>query len=137
MHSISVVVPVKTQSENNGPQGMGFFAKAERRRNQRFATWAVMHGDNGVLMELKTWPRWRIVITRISPGTLDEGDNLRAALKSIRDEVTKCLGVGKTGKDGKFREDDSDGRLTFVYDQKKGPQNHYEVRVRFELEGTR
>lgn len=56
----------------------------------------------------------RIALTRIGPRFLDS-DNVQGALKAIRDEVAKQLGL-----------DDGDERLTWAYSQERGK---YGVRV--------
>jgi len=50
-------------------------------------------------------------LTRVAPGTrpLDD-DNLRGALKNVRDAVAKWLGI-----------DDGDSRVTYAYKQERGP----------------
>ena len=59
--------------------------------------------------------------TRISAGTLDD-DNLRGALKAVRDGVADALGVA-----------DNDPRLTFVYGQGKCKRGEFGVRVEIGL----
>jgi hypothetical protein len=50
-----------------------------------------------------------VLLTRVSPRQLD-GDNCANALKAIRDGVAAGLGI-----------DDGDPRVTWIYDQRKGP----------------
>lgn len=58
--------------------------------------------------------RWNIALTRVGPREMDD-DNVAGALKAIRDEIAKQLGV-----------DDRDKRVTWTYHQVKGP---YAVRI--------
>lgn len=57
----------------------------------------------------------RVVITRVAPRALDQGDNAQSSAKHARDAVAKWLGV-----------DDRDPRVEWVVAQEKGP---YGVRV--------
>lgn len=58
-----------------------------------------------------------VLLTRVAPRALDD-DNLRGALKSVRDGVADWLGV-----------DDRDPRVTWEYGQRKGPVKFYAVDV--------
>ncbi|AFN39088.1 hypothetical protein G167_gp66 [Burkholderia phage BcepMigl] len=58
-----------------------------------------------------------VTLVRISPGELDD-DNLRGALKGVRDGIADRLGV-----------DDRDPRVTWVYGQER--DKGYAVRVEF------
>lgn len=63
-------------------------------------------------------------LTRISPGALDD-DNIRTALKNIRDQVARELGI-----------DDRDPLVKWDYDspgQEKGPRGYSAVRIEIEL----
>lgn len=53
--------------------------------------------------------RWVVVLTRLSPGRLDD-DNLAGAFKAVRDQVADELGL-----------DDGDERLKFLYAQSGCP----------------
>jgi hypothetical protein len=61
-----------------------------------------------------------VELTRLSRGELDD-DNLRGALKSVRDEVARWLGV-----------DDRDPRVTWAYGQERA--RGFGVRIRIERE---
>jgi hypothetical protein len=58
-----------------------------------------------------------VTLTRVSAGTLDD-DNLRSALKGVRDGVADRLGC-----------DDADPRIRFEYGQVKGKRGEYAVLV--------
>lgn len=64
-------------------------------------------------------PRLPVVVelVRVSPGTLDD-DNLRGALKGVRDELARRYGV-----------DDRDARVDWRYDQRRGPRGRFAVEV--------
>lgn len=71
--------------------------------------------------------RWRpnlpaaVTMTRVSPGKLDD-DNLRGALKSIRDGIADVLKV-----------DDGNELVNYHYLQEKSPKpGYYSVKVRIE-----
>jgi hypothetical protein len=61
-----------------------------------------------------------VTLTRVSAGTLDD-DNLRSALKGVRDGVADRLGC-----------DDADPRVKFKYDQQRGKRGEYAVLVAIE-----
>lgn len=65
-----------------------------------------------------------VTMTRISPGTLDD-DNLRPALKSIRDGIADAFGVK-----------DNDPRIEWRYAQERGKPKAYAVRIRIETKGN-
>ena len=61
-----------------------------------------------------------VTLTRYSAGTLDD-DNLRGALKAVRDGIADALGVP-----------DNDPRIYFAYGQASSPRGSYAVHVRIE-----
>lgn len=112
-----VVIPVKTVSESNAHEH--WRARQQRAKRQRHAAawlvrsvcslaWVARHVDGGIVVHL----------TRVSPGTLDS-DNLAASGKHVRDGIADALGI-----------DDRDPRVTWLYDQRRGPRGHYAVEVR-------
>lgn len=60
-------------------------------------------------------------LTRIAPRSLDEGDNLAMAFKTVRDEIADWLGV-----------DDGSKWVDFVYHQRKGKPKEQACEIRFE-----
>ena len=61
-----------------------------------------------------------VILTRISPRKLDEGDNLPASFKYIRDAVAENI----TG-DIRAGRADGDSRITWEYSQRRGePKTH-------------
>jgi hypothetical protein len=101
------IMGLKTPNPGNGSQGVtrkGHLFRVHRRKMQRRAVaWATLGHEAPPLP-------CRVTLTRISPGTLDAHDNLRAALKPVVDEVTAWLGL----------ESDADPRVTWDYQQRKG-----------------
>ena len=59
----------------------------------------------------------RVLLTRVAKRQLDD-DNLRGAMKAVRDGVAAALGI-----------DDADPRVTWLYDQKAGPPQTYAVEI--------
>lgn len=108
--TLSLVIPIRTISEANVRSH--FHAKAKRVKEQRsVARWTV-------------GTRWRSVglpcvvkLTRVAPKELDD-DNLRSALKAIRDGVADALGI-----------DDRDSRVTWDYAQQPAARRRYAVSI--------
>jgi hypothetical protein len=90
----TVWLPVKTVSEANGRDH--WRVKARRTKKQRFAARALCPA-----FALPAVVR----LTRLSSGRLDD-DNLRGALKAVRDGIADAFGVA-----------DNDPRLTWEYEQ--------------------
>jgi hypothetical protein len=95
----SFTVPVKTASTSNLREHWA--AKAKRAATQRTVTRAVCP-------TLRMEPLLVVRLTRISPRALDD-DNLRGALKSVRDAVAAWLKV-----------DDASPLVQWEYGQEKG-----------------
>jgi hypothetical protein len=95
----SFEVPVKTASTSNLREHWA--AKAKRVAAQRAVTRAVCPS-------LKMAPLLVVRLTRVSPRALDD-DNLRGALKSVRDAVASWLKV-----------DDASPLVRWEYEQEKG-----------------
>ncbi len=90
----TVWLPVQTVSEANGRDH--WRVKAKRVKSQRFAARAMTP-----VMSLPVV----VKLTRLSRSRLDD-DNLRGALKAVRDGIADAFGVP-----------DNDPRLRFEYDQ--------------------
>lgn len=115
--TITYSIPVKTPNPSNGALGFSRGAalafarqKAKQRNTARLATLAALGHPQA---------RWRVTLTRVSPGRLDAHDNLRSALKACADGVAAALGV-----------DDGGGLVEWVYAQERGPAD---VRVGVEV----
>lgn len=93
-------IPIRTQNTSNLREHWGDTAK--RAKSQRRAV-AYRFPKAQVI------PLLVVVLTRIAPRTLDPGDNLASALKSVRDEVATQLGM-----------DDRSRLVRWVYRQMRG-----------------
>jgi hypothetical protein len=60
-----------------------------------------------------------VVLTRLAPSKGLDDDNLRSALKAVRDGIADALQV-----------DDGDPRVQWHYRQERGPARRYGVRIR-------
>ena len=106
---VSVRVLVETPNPTRGSQG-NWRAGAALARRQRKAVEAVLFGVP------KPAGPWVVTITRAVAGTLDD-DNLRPALKHVRDQVGVYLLGGKPG------EHDDSPLVTWCYEERRGKRN--------------
>lgn len=107
-------VPIRTHSKLN--QRIHWAARAKQAKTERLATYLAAFQSLKPRRKPVTFP-CTVRLTRVSPRSLDD-DNLRGALKAVRDEVASMLGV-----------DDRDPRVTWAYAQEKGkPSVCVEVR---------
>jgi hypothetical protein len=113
---MTTTVPIRTRSEANLREHWA--TKARRVKAQRHATRLCLVADS--VEHGGVPPRGRLVIqiTRIAPRVLDD-DNLRPALKAVRDEVAAWLGLP----------DDRDQRVSWEYDQRRGKPGQYAVEI--------
>ncbi|MCY1047567.1 hypothetical protein OV208_40080 [Corallococcus sp. bb12-1] len=100
MSCIRFEVPVRTVNITNRREH--HMETHKRAKGQRDATHLLWPGWSGPALLV-------VRLTRVSPGQLDGGDNLPAALKSIRDEVARQL-----------RLDDASPLVRWVYAQAQG-----------------
>ena len=103
---ITSTIPIKTISVSNAHEV--WQARSRRSKKERAAAF---------LFTRKHPLPCKIVLTRISPGLLDD-DNIRGALKSIRDGIADRFGL-----------DDRDPRIRWEYAQERGKKGEYLVRV--------
>lgn len=103
----AVVVPVRTENPLNGTHGHWRVKAAARKRQRRAAH----------LMCPPAALPCTVRLVRLSAGTLDD-DNLRGALKAIRDGVADRLGVP-----------DNDPRVRWEYGQERVKRGTYGVRI--------
>lgn len=104
---VAVVIPVRTENPLNGSHRHWRVRSAARKR-QRHAAYA--------LCPQAALP-CTVRLVRLSAGTLDD-DNLRAALKAVRDGVADRLGVA-----------DNDPRVRWEYGQERCKRGTYGVRL--------
>lgn len=109
-----------TKSENRirGRQPMAIYAMhdAQRTKVTNLLTAHIVKPPDIVSGELN---RFVVTLCRISAGELDEEDNLRGALKHVKDAIARWLG---------FR-NDNDKRLAWKYQQQQCPRKYHAVRV--------
>lgn len=103
------LIPGKTPNPTRGSQGHWRAAAARRKRQRR---------DAAYLTPRRLRAPCVVHMTRLSPGELDD-DNLRPALKSIRDGIADALGV-----------DDRDPAVRWEYAQARCKRGDEGVRVR-------
>ena len=103
---VQLDLSLQTKSELN--QREHWATKARRVKMQRGVVTMALRQYGHVLDELRTAPRVRVLLVRMSPRKLDD-DNLRGALKAVRDAVAAWVGI-----------DDGSERYEWHYDQRKG-----------------
>jgi len=110
---IAVELPLRIQSEANtrGAWQARFFG---RTKPQRSATVLMLRPKLGKRISFPV----RVTLTRIAPRALDD-DNLRTALKSVRDGVADALGL----------KNDRDPRVAWDYQQHRRAPNEYAVSI--------
>lgn len=104
---VAVVLPLKTVSALNGSHSHWRTVATRRKRERRTA----------MLMCPQTVLPCVVRLVRLSAGTLDD-DNLRAALKSVRDGIADRLGVA-----------DNSPLVRWDYGQERCKRGEYAVRV--------
>jgi hypothetical protein len=108
---IEFTLPLRTVSLAN--QREHWRSRSRRTKNERqVAYWAFEHPG-------KPLP-YAVTMTRIAPRALDD-DNVRGALKAVRDGIAERLGI-----------DDRDPRVAWRYEQRRGKPKEYAVHVRIE-----
>lgn len=117
--SIYTTVALRTRSESNSRDH--WRKKAARVAEQR----------NVVRMRLAKHvrdcdltPPCKVTLTRFAPSNGLDDDNLRGALKAVRDGVADALGI-----------DDRDARVRWEYEQRRAKPKAWAVGIRIEREG--
>jgi len=123
--SLRFTIPVKTVSESNRRDH--WTQRAKRVSVQRNAAAIYVYQASMWTNGFRCLPKQligrspagklTITMTRVSPGTLDD-DNLRGALKGVRDGIATSLGI-----------DDGDPSLRWEYAQRPGKTGSYAVEV--------
>ena len=107
---ISVRVLVETPNPTRGGRGWHWKKSAALAKRQRQAVEAVLFGS------APPPAPWVVTMTRASAGSLDD-DNLRPAMKHIRDQIAVWLLSGKPG------ENDDSPLIEWHYRQRPGKRN--------------
>lgn len=113
MSSATVIVPVHTVNPLNGSHGH-WWTRNRRNQDHKVSTWAAVRECAHVPLPIV------VTLTRHSAGTLDD-DNLRGALKAVRDGVALV-----------YRIDDADPRIEWRYDQAKCRRGEHFVSITIE-----
>ena len=118
---IDWIIPMETVSESNISEFWG--KRATRRRAQKNAIWVKWKGTSYDSKGVRIKMPCVIKISRISPRSLDD-DNLRGALKAVRDGIADCINPGRAPG----RADNIPG-MSFEYSQEKGKPKEKAVRI--------
>ena len=108
--TLRVELPIKTVSLLNMREH--YRVTAKRKATHREATRLMLHGKTPPALPVT------VTLTRVSPGTLDEHDNLPSAFKHAVDEIAVWLGI-----------DDADKRVTWRYAQTRCKRGQFGVIV--------
>ena len=113
---VDVVVPIATKSTNSK---LRVHWRVNRRTSkaEREATALCLRQGAAPFAWAMAEGQLTVTLTRLSERYLDD-DNVRGALKAVRDEVAAWLGV-----------DDRDPRVTWAYAQQQVKRGHFGVRV--------
>lgn len=117
---MTFTIPIRTRSTLNLREHWA--VKAKRVKQERWATyWAATAIKSSALTRYRNRCEFgepvTVTLVRISPRPLDD-DNLRGALKGVRDEIAKLLGI-----------DDRDPVVRWDYGQRKGKPKEHAVEV--------
>lgn len=111
---LAFTVPVRTKSRTNA---RGHWARGAREtKAQRAAT--LLSYQVARATQMPVHPPCAVTMTRVAPRPLDD-DNLRDALKAVRDELAHILGLPN----------DRDPRVAWEYAQERGEPKEYAVLV--------
>lgn len=113
-------IPISAPSASNLREHWS--VRHRRVKGQRAATmaaWVCSTIDGPALRaQIAVGSRFVVTLTRLSPRLLDD-DNLRPALKGVRDQLAAILGV-----------DDRPGQpVSWAYDQQKSKRPHVGVKI--------
>lgn len=111
--SVWVVVPVKTKNPTNNRE---HWRAVSRRAKQEHAAVYLALAEVDAETKAELAKGCVVQLTRISSGRLDANDGIQPALKAVKDAVAAFLLGGRPG------ERDEDERLTWRYEQAKGPR---------------
>ena len=115
---MTITLPIRTVSEAN--QREHHMVKWRRAKAQRaMVGWAAKASCDELGGLLEKYRSLVVTLTRIAPSAGLDDDNLRGALKAVRDGVADAFGL-----------DDRDGRIRWGYEQQRGKE--YGVRIDME-----
>ena len=133
MNKIVWALPLKTADETNCYEHPAV-KKKRHKQQQFFIRRLFIREDRKINLPCV------IKFIRLSPGAMDEEDNLRMAFKWIKDEVGACLFPEKVvtymTKKGQLRENkghaDSDNRVKWEYGQEKSAILGIRIEISFQ-----
>jgi hypothetical protein len=108
-----IVIEVKTVSEANRASHEHWRARQKRARLQRGVSALVCRAA-----QLKPELPCTLRLTRVSPSSGLDSDNLPTSCKHVRDGIADALGIN-----------DRDPRVTWTYAQRRGEPKRYAVEV--------
>jgi hypothetical protein len=107
-----ILIPIRTRGSNAREHWQ---ARHRRVKGER------LHTGRALLGQSRPEIPCTVILTRLSSGTLDEGDNLPAALKGVRDQIAAWLGIDDRHSD----------QVRYEYRQRRVPRGQYGVEVEF------
>ena len=113
---ITITLAIRTVSEANAHEHWRL--RQRRAKAQRSIAGVVVLATLRGAGEHRVTPPCTVRLTRIAPSSGLDSDNLAGSQKHVRDGIADALGI-----------DDRDPRVTWFYDQERGP---WGVRVRIE-----
>lgn len=117
---IEISIPLRIVSESNMRE---HWAKKNTRRRLQHNAISLCVKPKLAFVKLPC----QITLIRIAPRMLDKEDNLPISFKAVKDKLAALL----TGDDRPGRAD-SDPRLQWKYEQKKGLPKSYSILIRIE-----
>jgi len=103
--TLTVTLPIRTESEANSSWHEHWSKKNKRRKEQHDAVKIGLYNHRAAI---KGHDNYTITLTRIAPRGFD-GDNLQRSFKACRDQIATEIGI-----------DDGSKRITWNYTQEKG-----------------
>jgi hypothetical protein len=129
---IELILPIKTVSEANISEHWTKASKRHRQQQQIVRLAFITHKTHISLPCC-------VKMTRLAPNYLDEDDNLRMALKWVKDEVSECISDMPKSfyfQKGKLRQlkgrHDDDKRIKWEYAQEKSNIRRVKIEITFE-----
>ena len=107
-----ILIPLRTRGSNARETWQ---ARHRRVKGERLHTATALLGQQRPAIPCV------VTLTRLSSGTLDEGDNLPAALKGVRDQIAAWLGIDDRHSD----------QVRYEYRQRRVARGQYGVEVEF------
>lgn len=107
-----ILIPIRTRGSNAREHWTARHRRVKRERR---------HTASALLGQHRPDIPCVVTLTRLSSGTLDEGDNLPAALKGVRDQIAAWLGIDDRHSD----------QVRYEYRQRRVARGQYGVEVEF------